>query len=309
MTDTIKLETFIFAAEYLSFSEAAKQLHMAQPTISYHIKALEKELGVVLFDRNGAKLELTEAARLLLPWARKLVHQSNEMKLMVSSFQDGVAGHLRIACSTTAGKYVLPLLAARFCHRFPGIRVSILRCTTENITNLVLENEANLGVISSELQDENIEYQEFFNDLIVLIVPRDHPWAIHRSIEPEDLINEPLIVRESTSGTRRVMLSELAKFDIGIDDLSIFMELGNAEAIVRTVASGYGVSFVSSVASACPLERGNVVEVAVNGLVLKRKIFMVRKRLEEPNRAQEAFWSYIHNPINQDILDISSGDR
>lgn len=307
MTDTLKLETFICAAESLSFSEAAKQLHLTQPTISYQIKSLEKEMGVNLFDRSGPRLQLTEAARLLLPWARKLVHQSNELQDMISSLQDGVVGHLRIACTTTAGKYVLPQLAARFCHRYPGIQVQIMRCTTENVAALILGNEANLGVVSSEVQEEQIEYQEFFSDSIVLIVPHDHPWAIRRMIEPEDLINEPLIIRETTSGTRRVMLSELAKFDIGIDDLNIFMELGNAEAIVRTVATGYGVSFVSSVASTCPLERGNVVEVEVKGLKLLRKIFMVRKRLEEPNRAQEAFWSFIHTAINEVLLKLAMG--
>jgi DNA-binding transcriptional LysR family regulator len=307
MTETLKLETFIFAAERLSFSEAAKQLHLTQPTISYHIKSLEKEIGIDLFDRSGPKLQLTEAARLLLPLARKLVNQSKELQDIVSSLQDGVVGNLRIACSTTAGKYVLPQLAARFCHRYPGIQVKIMRCTTENVAPLILGNEANLGVVSSEVQEAQIEYQEFFSDSIILIVPRDHPWGKQPIIEPEELINEPLIIREASSGTRKVMLSELAKFDIGIDDLNIFMELGNAEAIVRTVASGYGVSFVSSVASTCPLERGNVTEVKVNGLNLQRKIFMVRKQLEEPNRAQEAFWSFIHTSINEDLLNLQLG--
>ncbi|MCJ7702015.1 MAG: LysR family transcriptional regulator [Anaerolineales bacterium] len=305
MTDTLKLETFIRAAESLSFSEAAKQLHLAQPTISYHIKSLEKEMGVTLFNRSKSRLQLTEAARLLLPWARKLVNQSNEMQDMLSSLQDGVVGQLRIACTTTAGKYILPLLAARFCHRYPGIQVQILRCTNENVAPLIVGNEANLGVVSSEVLEGQIEYQEFFNDSIILIVPRDHPFAIKRIIEPDDLINEPLIIREATSGTRRVMLSELAKFDIGLDDLNFFMELGNAEAIVRTVASGYGISFVSSVASSCPLERGYVVEVKVRGFNLQRKIYMVRKRLEEPHRAQEAFWSFVHNPINEDLLKLA----
>jgi DNA-binding transcriptional LysR family regulator len=305
MTDTQKLETFICAAEHLSFSEAAKQLHLTQPTISYHIKSLENEMGVELFDRSGSRLHLTEAARLLLPWARKLVHNAREMQDMVSSMQDGVVGQLRIACSTTAGKYVLPQLAARFCQRYPGVHVQITRCTSESVASIILGNEANLGVISSEVLEEQIEYQEFFSDSIVLIVPREHPWGFRKIIEPEDLIDEPLILREPTSGTRKVMLSELAKHDISIDDLNIFMELANAEAIVRTVSSGYGVSFVSSVASSCPLEHGHVVEVGVKGLNLQRKIYMVRKRLEETNRAQEAFWSFIHTSVNEDLLKLA----
>jgi DNA-binding transcriptional LysR family regulator len=307
--DITKLETFIHAAECSSFSEAAKQLNLAQPTVSYHIKALEKELGVTLFQRVGSNLQLTEAGRALLPWSRKLLNQSNELQEMVSALQDGVVGHLRIACSTTAGKYLLPQLAARFCQRYPGIQVSILRCTSGDVALHLLENEADLGVVSSEIPDENIEYQEFFNDSISLIVPRDHPWALRRVIDPDELITEPLIIREASSGTRRVMLSQLAKFDIGLDDLNTFMELGSAEAIVRTVATGYGVSFVSTLASACPIERGHVVEVLVKGFDMHRKIFMIRKRLDIHQRAQEVFWSFIHSPVNIDVLKQAEGDR
>ena len=305
MIDIIKLETFIHAAESLSFSEAAKQLNLSQPTVSYHVKALENELSVTLFTRTGGGLQLTEAGRLLLPRARKLFHQSNEMEELLSSLEDGVVGELRIACSTTAGKYILPQMSARFCQRHPGIRVSILSCNPENATALLQENEANLAVVSFEVQDQSFEYQEFFEDVITLIVPREHPWALRRAIDPEELINEPMIIREPNSGTRRVLLSELAKHDIGLDDLNIFMQLGNAEAIVRTVATGYAVSFVSTLASACPLERGHVVNVEVLGMNMRRKVYMMRKRLEEPHRAQEAFWSFVHSPVNLDLIKLA----
>jgi DNA-binding transcriptional LysR family regulator len=300
--DLQRLECFLLAAETLSFSEAAKQLHITQPTISHHIKTLETELGVELFDRSTPKLRLTEAGRSFLPWTRKLIQDSRELKEMALSLQDGVVGHLRIACSTTAGKYVLPQLAARFSKRHPGVRVSILACTPDRAIPQVLEGEANLGVVSFEPQDDGLESQVFFEDFITLIVPANHPWAYRRTIEVEDLLSEPVILRESTSGTRRVMLSELAKHDVGLDDLNVFMELGNAEAIVRTVAAGYGVSFVSTLASACPLDRGNVVDLNVAGLDLRRTIYIFRKRMGALGRPQEAFWGFIHDKSNADLL-------
>jgi DNA-binding transcriptional LysR family regulator len=300
--DFQRLESFLFAAEHLSFSEAAKLLHVTQPTISHHIKMLESELGLELFDRSGAKLQLTEAGRSLLPWARKLIQDSNELEEMASSLQSGVVGHLRIACSTTAGKYILPQLAARFCKRHPGVRVSILACTPDRAVPQLMEGEANLAVVSFEPQDDAVEHQVFFEDSITLIVPANHPLAFRRTIEPEELLKESIIMRESTSGTRQVMLTELAKFDISLDDLNIFLELGNAEAIVRTVAAGYGVSFVSTLASACPLDRGNIVDVAVQGLNMHRTTYMVRNRLESANRPQEVFWSFIHDESNIDLL-------
>jgi DNA-binding transcriptional LysR family regulator len=302
--DLQRLESFLHAAEHLSFSEAAKLLRVTQPTISHHIKTLESELGVELFDRSAPGLRLTEAGRALLPWTRKLIQDSREMEEMAASLQDGVLGHLRIACSTTAGKYILPQLAARFSKRHPGVRVSIMACNPDLAIPQVLQGEANLGVVSFEPQDERLESQVFFEDSITLIVPASHPWAFRRRIEVEDLLKEPIILREGSSGTRRVMLSALAQHDIGLDDLNVFMELGNAEAIVRTVASGYGISFVSNLASACPLDRGSVVDVAVRGLDLRRTIYMIRDRMGPSGRPQEAFWGFVHDQSNADLLQL-----
>jgi len=266
---------------------------------------LETELGVELFNRSASRLQLTEAGRSLLPWARKLIQDSNELHEMASSLQSGVVGHLRIACSTTAGKYILPQLAARFCKLHPGVRVSILACTPDRAIPQLMGGEANLAVVSYEPIDDSLERQEFIEDLITLIVPANHQFAFRHTIEPEELLNENIIVRESSSGTRQVMLTELAKFDISLDDLNVFLELGNAEAIVRTVSAGYGVSFVSTLASACPLDRGNVLDIEVRGLNLRRTIYMVRNRLEASNRAQEAFWSFVHDESNIDLLRLS----
>jgi len=307
--DLQRLESFLLAAEALSFSEAAKQLRITQPTISYHIKMLETELGVELFDRSTPKLRLTEAGRFLLPWTRRLIHDSRDLQSMASSIQDGVAGHLRIACSTTAGKYILPQLAARFSKRHPGLRVSILACTPDRAIPQLQGGEADLAVVSYEPRGETLESQEFFRDAITLIVSSSHPWAFRTAIDPGDLLSENIIMREPTSGTRRVMLSELAKFDISLDDLSVFLELGNAEAIVRTVAAGYGISFVSTLASACPLDRGNIVDVVVNGLNLRRTIYMVRSRLEASSRPQEAFWGFVHDESNADLLHLPESTR
>jgi DNA-binding transcriptional LysR family regulator len=310
MLDITRLNTFVYAAETLSFSEAGKRMHLAQSTISHHIKTLEKNLGVDLFERSGSGIKLTEAGRLLLPHARKLIHQSMDIREMMGAFQQRIVGHLRIACSTTAGKYVLPQLAARFRERNPLISVSIPACSPENAIQRLVDGESNLAVVSYEVSGEGLEHQEFATDSIILIVPPEHPWAWRPSIEPEELLEERIVMRSPGSGTRRVLLAELAKHDIGIDDLNIFLELGNAEAIVKTVAEGYGISFVSRLATECPLARRGVVEVPVNDFDLHRKIYMVRRIIDAPNRAQDAFWRFIHDPSNADLLlMLGSGSR
>jgi DNA-binding transcriptional LysR family regulator len=169
----------------------------------------------------------------------------------------------------------------------------------------LLDGEADLGVVSFETCSADLDCQEFFEDSIALIVPADHPWASRSSIDPEELLQEPIIIREPTSGTRRVMMEQLAKYDITLDDLTVFLELGNAEAIVATVNAGYGISFISTMATSGFLKYGEVVQVPVVGLELRRKIYMVRKSLDTPNRAQEAFWSFCHDPVNADLLKLA----
>lgn len=306
MIDIQKIETFLAAAENLSLSETAKQLHLSQPAVSHQIKSLEQELNVILFTRSNTGLQMTEAGRLMLPWARRLLHDTKNLREMMSSLNDEIVGELRIACSTTAGKYILPQMAGRFCQQYPGIRVRIFACGPEQATLELLEGEAHIGVVSSEIEDLGLESQEFFRDTITLIVPADHRWAMRQRVEAAEILEEKIIMREATSGTRRVVLTELAKHDISLDDLDVFMELGNAEAIVRTVAAGFGISFVSSLASACPLERGNIVDLPVNDLDLQRKVYMVRKRISAPHRPRDVFWSFVHDPSNADLLRMAA---
>lgn len=259
-----------------------------------------------MFDRSGGTLKLTEAGHLLLPRANKLIRQSIELQQMMESLEQQIAGYLRIACSTTTGKYILPQYAARFRHKHPGVRVSILRCTSEHVVPSLLESEANLGVVSYDVcGGDNLECQEFFEDHIIMIVPASHPWVSRPYVEPAELLQEPFLIREPTSGTRRVMLAELGKHDIVLDDMDIFMELGNAEAIVSTIESGFGVSFISRAAAAWALERGSVVEVPVAGFDLRRQVYMVQKNIREANRAVEAFWGFVHDPVNADLLHMA----
>ena len=306
MIDIQKIETFLCAAETLSLSGAARQLHLSQPAISHQIKSLEDELNTTLFIRSNTGLKLTEAGRLLMPWARRLMHDTNDLKEMMSSLQEDIVGELRIACSTTGGKYILPQLAARFSQQYPGIHVRILACGPEQTTINLLEGEAHLGVVSTEVSDTSLETQLFFRDVITLIVPSNHRWAFRKRVDPSELLEEPIIMREETAGTRRVVLAELAKHDISLDDLSVFMELGNAEATVRTVAAGYGISFVPSLASACPMERGNVTDINVDGMNLQRNVYMIRKRISTPHSPRDVFWSFIHDPANADLLSMAN---
>lgn len=307
MIDLLRIQVFIHAAECLSFTRAAKELHVTQPSVSHQIKMLEKEIGKPLFHRGKGGLRLTEAGRLLLPWARNLLRESFELKQMMNSLQETVAGNLRISCSTTSGKYILPRLAARFHARHPDVQVKILSCGVENVVNEILQDEADVGVVSYDACGGKLVCQEFITDSVILIAPPGHPFTQRKMIDPEDLLEVPFILRTEGSGTRQVMLAELGKRDIAIADMQIFLELGNAEAIVKTVEAGFGVSFVSRLAADWALRCGSVAEVQVRDIKLRRRLYMVRKHFHVPDRVVESFWGFIHDKSNTDLIKLAAG--
>ena len=144
--DIRKIEIFLSAAENFSISEAAKQLHLSQPALSHQIKLLEEELNVKLFTRSNTGLKLTDAGQLLMPWARRIIHDTNDMKNMMSSLQNVLVGDLRIACSSSSGKYILPVIVARFCKHSPAIQAKILACRPKSALSWLLDGEAHLGI-------------------------------------------------------------------------------------------------------------------------------------------------------------------
>ncbi len=301
--DINKLKVFIDAAETLNFSETAQRLHVTQPTISKYIRDLENELSIRLFERSATGISLSEAGKAIQPWAQKLLSECRKFEDLASSLDEEVTGRIRIACTTAAGKYILPQFGARFRQLHPHVQISILSCTQEDALERILDEEADLSVVSSETRLERIEIQNFFVDQIIMIAPANHPFAHRKWIDLSEIFDEPVIIREPTSGTRRAVLAELAAHDITLEDLNVLLEIGNAEAIVAAVGAGLGLSFVSRLAASCALAFGSVVEVPVNEIDLKRQICMARRVLANPNRARDVFWGFIHDPMNDDLYE------
>lgn len=301
--DINKLKVFVDAAETLNFSETAQRLHVTQPTISKYIRDLEDELSIRLFERSASGISLTESGQAIHPWALKLLSECRKFEDLASSLDEEVTGKVRIACTTAAGKYILPQLGARFRRIHPHVQISILSCTQEDALDRIMEEDADLSVVSSETRLERIETQNFFVDQIIMIVPASHPFAQRKSIDLTEILDEPVIIREPTSGTRRAILAELSAHDITLEELNILLEVGNAEAIVAAVGAGLGISFVPRMAASCALAFGSVVEVPVNEINLKRQICMARRVLANPNRARDVFWGFIHDPMNDDLYE------
>ena len=150
-----------------------------------------------------------------------------------------------------------------------------------------------LGVSSKQIHHRDLEYYNFFKDDVILIVPKGHRWEELPHVFPEDLLTEPIILREESAGTREVLFKALAERKIYPDMLKVIMELGNAEAIEMAVEQGIGIAFISRLAAQRGLELGYISEIKVNGMDLKRDIFLTRNRRVPSTKAQVEFWNFV----------------
>jgi len=292
MLDLEALNIFLAIAEHGSFSEAGRQLHVSQSAVSQVVRSLEKQLELKLFQRKGRSAELTEAGQVLVPMARELISTAQRVEQTMLSMQNEVMGEMFIGCSTASGKYLLPGLIARFRHQYPQVRTNVLVTSRDSIINKLLTGDVALGVSSKQISHTDLEYQDFFKDDVILIVPAGHRWAQYRKIYPDDLLDEPLILREEAAGTREVLLEGLLKCDISPDMLNIAMVLGNAEAIAIAVEEGLGVAFVSRLAAARSIALGRIVEIEIEGMELTRDLYLVRNRRLPLTLAQAKFWEF-----------------
>lgn len=305
------LVIFLVACETRNFSQAGRQLHLSQPAISQTIINLEKHFGAKLFLRHGRSIHLTEIGQALRPMALELVSAARRLEESVSSLRGEVVGEFDIGCSTASGKYLLPSLIARFRHKYPLVRANVLVDNRNSIIQKLISGEIAFGVSSRLVKHRDLEYKGFFVDEVILIAPVGHPWKNIGHVYPDDLLVEPMILREESAGTRDVLQKGLLEQDISFDMLNVAMVLGNAEAIEMAVEEGIGVAFISRLAAARGLESGRAVEVKVEGMKLHQKIFIARNQRFPATRALMEFWNFVHRSevdLGQQMFDPVPGD-
>jgi DNA-binding transcriptional LysR family regulator len=293
MLNCTELQVFMVAADTENFSEAARRLHLSQPAVSQRIHSLESHLGVRLFERRSRSVSLTSAGRVLLPMVRDLLEQAQQIQETMWSLGEEMTGHIIIGCTTTAGKYGLPLLAAAFNREYPNVRVTIQMCQPGFAAEPLLAEEVHLGISDSKIVHPDIEYQPFFTDRVVLVAPAEHSFASRLSIEPFELLDQSFILREKGCSTCRLIERALAEYGISLDQLRVVMSVGNSEAIEMAVEHGLGIAFISRLAAGHGLESGRLVEVPVEGIVLDRPLYVARNVSAAKTPAEAELWDFV----------------
>ncbi|HEY9891669.1 MAG TPA: LysR substrate-binding domain-containing protein [Candidatus Sericytochromatia bacterium] len=237
-----QLKVFEAVARHNSFTRAAEELFLTQPTVSMQVKQLTKAVGMPLFDQVGKRLYLTQAGEELVKTCREVFNNLDQFEMTVADLKGLKQGRLRIAVITTA-KYFVPRLLGPFCQRYPGIDISLQVTNHEHILNRLSDNLDDIYVMSQLPENIEITCKPILENPLVVVAPADHPLTHEKNISLERIGTEPFIMREPGSGTRKVVQN---LFDERKISLKVRLDLGSNEAIKQAIVGGLGISVLSA---------------------------------------------------------------
>lgn len=287
-----QVRTFLSVVEHGSFSAAARAMSLSQPAVTMQLQSLEADVGATLLDRKYRKVELTEAGKALLPFARKMIEDVEAAREEIARLSESVTGRLRLAASTTPGQYVLPGLLGQFLAGHNMVTISLRVMDTSEVVEAVESGEADLGVTGAEIRGAKVSHERLGTDELVLICSPTHRFTVNAPVDLTEVVSEPFVMREEGSGTRLVMESELALADIEPGDIHVITELGTGEAIVNAVEGGLGVAVVSSWVAAKALKLGTVHRIDIAPFPVRRPFYVVSPR-GTMTRAARAFLEHL----------------
>lgn len=271
-----RLTVFYTVAKRLSFTKAASELFITQPAVTKHIRELEEQYKTRLFERNGNKIRLSEAGTLLLHHAEELFTIYRRIDFDLHMLTQRSQGLLWMGASTTIAQYLIAPILAGFREKFRDVQLSLINGNTEQIEKALLAREIELGFIEGRSKNQEISYQEFIKDEIVLVCGRDHPWAKKTSIKTALLREIRFVLREPGSGTLEVIDYALKNLGLSIADLNVEIHLGNAETIKSYLLSTNCMAFLSIHSVGKELKNGDLMVIDVEGLAIERNFYMVR---------------------------------
>ena len=289
-----QLNVFEAVARHLSFTAAAKALHLSQPAVSMQVRQLEEAVGLSLFEKLGKKIHLTEAGRELFECSRSVNRQLEEVEEVLEALKGMTRGHLRISVATTANSFATRILAD-FVHRHPGTTFSLDVTNRKSLLDQLATNETDLVIMGRPPDELELEATPFMENPLVIIAAPTHPLAAGQlgngrkkaaPVSLEQLQDEVFVVREMASGTRIAM-------ERHFDTLGIHpkagMEMTSNEAIKQAVEAGLGLGIVSVHTLELELETRRLVVLDVEQFPILRHWYVVNRKGKRLPRIAEAF--------------------
>ena len=239
---TESLKVFVTVIEQNSFSRAAEELFLSQPSVSLHVRNLENEFGAKLLHRSSRQLSLTPAGEALFRHAREILKHYDQAKSEINELHHVVSGALKIGASFTIGEYILPRFLAEVSVNYPNVDISVTIANTEEIAQLLHQNHLDIGIVEGSVTLSDIKTEPFMQDNMLLVVPNGHPLSELSKVSARDLQDQVWILRESGSGTRSFSDDLLKSLELRVKRSFVF---SSNEGVKEAVINGLGIAIIS----------------------------------------------------------------
>ena len=247
-----QLEAFVQVSESGSFSKAAKELFLTQPTISAHISSLEKELNVRLFIRNTKEVSLSDDGKDLYRYAKQITDLEKAIEERFYMDSDDGKHFITIAASTIPAQYLLQKVLMCYRERYPKEQIKIMETDSSEVVTQVVDHMVDVGFTGTVLEKKHCKYIPFYKDELAVIAPDTPEYRILKEQNRDDIDwikRKPLILREEGSGTRKEAEKQLKNAGIFMEDLDIVASIANQETIKKSVKQGMGITVLSRLAA------------------------------------------------------------
>jgi DNA-binding transcriptional LysR family regulator len=290
--DLHKLEIFVTIARVASFTRAADDLHMTQPTVSQQLAMLEAQIGTPLIERDTRRLHLTPAGEALLPYAEKLLALSDEAAEVTTAAAGLADRTLRLGVGNVLAAYLLPGLLSGFQARFPGHTVRITVGNTGELLALVASETVELALVGFPAEHPDILVTPFMHDHLVVIIAPDDTWAQRSEVELEELRGRTFLTREAGSALHAT-IERLLGGAIFSSESTIL--LGETEAIKRSVEAGLGIALIQGIAVEREVTAGNLCKLKLLGGDDSRTYAYARHRRHKLSSAAKNLVTLLHD--------------
>ncbi len=293
-----QIEAFVHIAEGKSFSKAAKELYLTQPTISAHISSLEKALNTRLFIRNTKEVRLSEGGEKLYPYAVQMVELQKQIEESFGKIGVEKKACIRIAASSINSQYILPNLMIKFCEVHQGENFEVMETDSLGVVEAVVNRNADIGFVGTKIAKKNCKYIPFYKDRLVIIAPNNEKYRNLRQKELLDIewiLDEKIIMREQGSGTRTEMERQLMEEGVALERLKVVASMDNSEVIKASVMKGMGISMMSSLAVEDEVKSGKIVTFQLGKSNNDRSLYVVYNKSFQLNGSAKRFLDVLNS--------------
>ncbi len=285
-----RLKVFAVVARELSFTKAATELCVSQPAITKHIKELERLSSTTLFFREGSRISLTPQGAALLPLVHSILDGYDQLNDSLLEQTNSFSGVIRVGASTTIVQYILPSILAKFNREYPQIEIHLKGGNSEDITSEVINRGLDFALVEGAETPSACHYEDLAKDHLILVTATKGV----ESIGVDDIVNLPLVIRESGSGTLDVLERHLGQHNISLRNLNVIMQIGSSEGIIRYLRESKCYAFISRSAVSEHLKSGALHEVKIEGVEISRSLRVVALHGYR-GRLMELFIEFCHH--------------